>query len=680
MVQRIAIVATVSLTLFANPLSESLKKDLQAFSHIADISKENEFFQPHIVSIYRGYELEKLGVQTLQDALWLVPGVDIYADNMGITYPVFRGSNPITFGQTKLFIDGVLVNNLFGDHYTQYMQMPIELIKRIEVVRGPGSKSEGVNAYAGSIYITTYAENFGEFECNKVFVKRGSQLFRGGGFYTNHHLGELKLYTEFYYQQDDKSVYSGPDMLYTGYLGEVNKPLAKAGEAPLWLKNYSFAMTMSLGGFKLQIRDNRYKHGMGFGVSYLLPPKNDYYLMPNRYMEMSYQKDLAKVWHLELKSGVRHDSLSMDTHYAPAGLVVPSPFDPDRIVVYKEGMYGFFQAKQSTIYAKAYLGYKGWSRHEVVFGVRSSKERTYGVTTITTDKTGQSGQLVDYSESFPFLDPKAKRVSSIFFLSDTFEYSRDLTFYYGINLERNTQSDYIFNPRFSMVYQIDTANIFKASYAKSQRNPSWQELFTINNITKVGNPHLRPERVHALEASFIHRFGADDFVQASIFFLRNKNLIDNINLEHKYLNRKDQNLYGFELELSKMVDAYTKLYANYSFVDGRNSCGTPLANIAKHMAKGYLLRQLTPNLSVSLLARYVGDKHRFSFDTRKPLRGYTTCDLGLSYAFDNGLHLRFSAKNIFDATIKYPSPPYTYIEDYSAMKGRAFIFSMVWGL
>ncbi len=586
MVKRIAVVATLGVALMASSLSESLKEDLQTFSNIANISKENEFFQPHIVSIYRGYELEKLGVQTLQDALRLVPGVDIYADNMGITYPVFRGSNPITFGQTKLFIDGVLVNNLFGDHYTQYMQMPIELIKRIEVVRGPGSKSEGVNAYAGSIYVTTYAENFGEFECSKVFVKRGSELYRGGGFYTNHHFGQLKLYTEFYYQQDDKSVYSGPDMLYTGYLGEVNKLLAKSGEAPLWLKNYSLAMTLSLGGFKLQARDNRYKHGMGFGVSYLLPPKKDYYLMPNRYVEASYQKDLAKDWHMDLRSGVRHDSLTMDTHYAPAGLVVPNPFDPSQIVVYKDGMYGFFQAKQRTIYAKAYLSYKGWQKHTVVFGARASKEETYSVTTITTDKSGKSGALVNYSDTFPFLDPDAKRVSSIYFVSDTYDYSPKLSLYYGINLEKNSQSDYIFNPRFSMVYQIDTDNLIKASYAKSQRNPSWQELFTINNITKVGNPNLRPERVHALEASFIHRFGADDFVQASLFFLRNKNLIDNVNLKHKYINHKDQNIYGFELELSKMLDAYTKLYANYSFVDGRNSCGTPLANVAKHMAKG----------------------------------------------------------------------------------------------
>ncbi len=680
MVKRIAITTAMSIPLFAASWGESFKQDLQTFSHIADLSKENEFFQPHILSVYKGYELEKLGVQTLQEALWLVPGLDIYADNMGIAYPVFRGSNPIAFGQTKLFIDGVLVNNVFGDHYTQYMRMPIELIKRIEVVRGPGSKSEGINAYAGSIYVITYAENFGEFACGKLFLKRDSQLYRGGGFYTNHHFGKLRVYTEFYYQQDDKSVYSGPDMLYTGYLGKVNKHLAKSGTAPLWLKNYSLAMTLSLDGFKLQARDNQYKHGMGFGVSFLLPPKKDYSLMPNRYLEASYQKDLINGWSFALQSGIHYDALTMDTHYAPAGLVVPNPFDPSQLALYPKGLYGFFQARQRSVYAKLHIRYKGWQRHTLTLGSRISKEKTYSVTTITTDKSGSSDTLVNYSQSFPFLNPKAKRLFLIYFFSDTFEYSPNLSLYYGFNIERNSQSDYIFNPRLSLIYQIDAENIAKASYAKSQRDPSWQELFTMNNITKVGNPNLRPERVHALEASFIHRLSTDEFLQASLFFLRNKDLIDNINLKHKYFNKQEQKLYGFELELSKMLDAYTKLYANYSFVEGKNAHGDHLANIARHMLKGYLLRQLTPNLSVSFLARYVGKKRRFDFDAREPLKSYSQCDFGLLYAPSNTLRFGLGAKNIFDVRIKYPSPPYTYIEDYVAMRGRSFIFSLVWEL
>ncbi len=680
MVKRIITISIVSLTLQAQNILEEIKSDISRYNDITQISKENEFFQPHILSVYKGYELEKIGVQNLQEALELVPGVDIYANNLDFRYPVFRGSNPMTYGQTKLFIDGVLVNNLFGDHYTQYMSMPIELIKRIEVIRGPGSKTEGINAYAGAIYVTTYAENFGEFSCNKLFAKRGSELYRAGGFYTNHHIEAMKIYLEGYYQQDDKRVPAGPDMAYTGYLGDINKPLAKTGNAPIWMKNYSFATTLSLGDFKLQARTNYFKHGMGFGLSYLLPSKKDYMQLPNRYMELSYRKNLNKNLKFTFKSGLRLDALDIDTQYAPAGLVVHDPFNPTHIAVYKDGAYGVFGAKQRTVYGKGYFTYTKWRNHKITFGTMQMKEQTYEVKTITTDKTGSTAKLIDYSHTFPFLYPDAKRTSNIYFISDTFKYSDDLDIYYGINIEKNTQTDYIVNPRLSIVYQLDKANLIKLSYSKSHRNPSWQELFTINNTTKVGNPNLRPERVHALEGSYIRRFSSDDYLDISLFFLKNKNLINNVNLQHRFENRDDQNLYGAEIEYSKMVDRFTKLYANYSYVTGKNADGSPLANIAKHLAKATIYRRFTPNLSASFVTRYVGKKERYSIDPRKKLDDYIQCDMALNFLFNKSAKAQLSVKNIFDADIRYPSPPFTYINDYPAMKGRTFIFSIVWGL
>jgi len=102
--------------------------------------------------------------------LLLAPGVDITTDNFNNRTMIFRGSNPSAYGQTKLFIDGTLVNEVVFDSYTQYLKMPIEMIKRIEVTRGPGSKTDGVNAYAGSISVITYSEEFEGFESKDKVV------------------------------------------------------------------------------------------------------------------------------------------------------------------------------------------------------------------------------------------------------------------------------------------------------------------------------------------------------------------------------------------------------------------------------------------------------------------------------------------------------------------------------
>ena len=153
------------------------------FSKVATVTKQNEHYQPYIVSVFKGKELEKLGVANLKEALVLVPGVDMATDNFNNQTPVFRGSNPLAYGQSKLFIDNVLVNSVFFDAYFEYLSFPIEMIKRIEVTRGPGSKTDGVNAYAGSIHVITYAEDFKDFKNNdKLVFKYGSSDYMMGGF------------------------------------------------------------------------------------------------------------------------------------------------------------------------------------------------------------------------------------------------------------------------------------------------------------------------------------------------------------------------------------------------------------------------------------------------------------------------------------------------------------------
>jgi len=58
--------------------------------------------------------------------------------------------------------------------------MPIEFIKRVEVIRGPGNEGSEVASYAGSINVITYAEDMSKD--GLVFAKVGSDKFRTGGF------------------------------------------------------------------------------------------------------------------------------------------------------------------------------------------------------------------------------------------------------------------------------------------------------------------------------------------------------------------------------------------------------------------------------------------------------------------------------------------------------------------
>ncbi len=108
LVKNILITGSLSLSSFTylnaqtNDILNSISQDMNRFNTVATVTKQNEHYQPYIISVFKGKELEKLGVLNLQEALQLVPGVDMATDNMNIKTPIFRGSNSLGYGQSKL--------------------------------------------------------------------------------------------------------------------------------------------------------------------------------------------------------------------------------------------------------------------------------------------------------------------------------------------------------------------------------------------------------------------------------------------------------------------------------------------------------------------------------------------------------------------------------------------------
>ena len=99
-------------------------------------------------------DIERLPVQSLNEALSYLPGVDIR--NRGIKGSQadisLRGS---TFEQVLVMINGVKINDPQTGHHSLNIPVPLESIERIEVLKGPGSRRYGQNALAGAINIIT---------------------------------------------------------------------------------------------------------------------------------------------------------------------------------------------------------------------------------------------------------------------------------------------------------------------------------------------------------------------------------------------------------------------------------------------------------------------------------------------------------------------------------------------
>lgn len=110
---------------------------------------------PSIINSYSAEDIRAMGAENLGDLLWTIAGVQVQenANNRYRTW--FRGVQHEFNNKLLLYIDGVPIRGAFDD-FSVDNEIPLESVKRIEVIRGPGSALYGANAFSGVISIFTY--------------------------------------------------------------------------------------------------------------------------------------------------------------------------------------------------------------------------------------------------------------------------------------------------------------------------------------------------------------------------------------------------------------------------------------------------------------------------------------------------------------------------------------------
>jgi len=108
----------------------------------------------HLVVTIQRADIERSAARSVEEVIENLAGVDVRQRGpMGVQADVsIRGG---TFEQTLVLIDGVKMMDAQTGHHNFNIPLTLDDIERIEVLKGPGSRQYGPNAFAGAINIIT---------------------------------------------------------------------------------------------------------------------------------------------------------------------------------------------------------------------------------------------------------------------------------------------------------------------------------------------------------------------------------------------------------------------------------------------------------------------------------------------------------------------------------------------
>lgn len=111
---------------------------------------------PSIVTVITAGDIRRSGHRTLSDVLAGLPGIYISAAKESRDLAWFRGVTSSDNNKVLLLVDGVPWYDGIYTHAWVDEYLPLDHVKQIEVIKGPGSALYGTNAFAGVVNIVTW--------------------------------------------------------------------------------------------------------------------------------------------------------------------------------------------------------------------------------------------------------------------------------------------------------------------------------------------------------------------------------------------------------------------------------------------------------------------------------------------------------------------------------------------
>ncbi|MCP4901151.1 MAG: TonB-dependent receptor [bacterium] len=560
-------------------------------TELATKSKMNSDFVPGIVTILHGNDLEAQGIRTVWEALSLVPGMQTRLNETRSPGTVVRGIDfAFNSGNIKVLVNSVPVSQEFSGVEVTALNLPIEFVDRIEVIRGPGSSIYGNAAYSGLINVITREET------RPVFVRLEEHDAYGAGTLVSwaSQKKPVRLTLALSGRQDDQAGLTG----------------TKTGS-----DDQRFALfSLSYGDFTVQAQ------GLKRDFSAEYDPNNP----PPGPLTPFLNEDLwatqishRRTWSPLLKTEGSVSFLSQDLS------ATTSEYKGNSF----EGRFDFT--------------WTGWDHQTLLVGLSYGNSRTDEAFRAVPTPPG----MPQNHASFSGLN---RRLWSVW-LQDQIAVTEGLTLTAGLRFDRFSDvADDSIAPRLALVWHAAENHILKAQYAEGFHAPTFWELYADGEH----NQELESERIETTELSYTYRRPAS-VARVTLFDSRLRNMLGPDGRSPAgpvFGNPGYATSRGVEMELARELNDWLKVDANLSYVSTEDF--RPLPDYSESPAAADWLGNLSflakpmRDLAIGLRWHYVSDR----VANIPEAAGYNMVDLTFSWfsLFSSRITLRAGVKNLFD--------------------------------